>query len=60
MDKLFDAGDEAGVNIHQYQWGQEGLTASPGGAIRPQSTTTSVTNENENTIGVSPNDGYAA
>ena len=59
MDQVFNAGNEAGVNVHQYQWGQEGLNASPGGAIRPLSDTTSTTT-NENTNGVSPDDGYAA
>lgn len=59
MDKVFNAANEAGVNVNQYQWGQDGLTASPGGAIRPL-TTTSTTNVNANTIGVSPDDGYAA
>ena len=59
MDQVFNAANEAGVNINQYQWGQDGLTASPGGAIRPLSTTSSVTS-NTNTIGVSPDDGYAA
>jgi len=59
MDQVFNAANEGGVNVNQYQWGQDGLTAAPGGAIRPQSTT-STTTTTENTIGVSPNDGYAA
>ena len=59
MDKVFNAANEGGVNVNQYQWGQDGLTASPGGAIRPLSTTSSTTT-NTNTFGVSPDDGYAA
>lgn len=58
MDQVFDAANEGGVNVNQYQWGQDGLTAVPGGAIRPQTSTSTTTNEN--TIGVSPDDGYAA
>jgi len=57
-DSWFHAANSAGVNIIHYQWGQENLTASPAGAIRPQNTTTSAI-INENTVGVSPDDGYA-
>lgn len=57
-DTWYHAANSAGVNIIHYQWGQENLTASPAGPIRPQASTTSAV-ANENTVGVSPDDGYA-
>jgi hypothetical protein len=59
MDTWFNAANEADVNVIHYQWGQDDLTPSAAGPIRPQSTTTSTT-ETGNTLGVSPDDGYAA
>jgi len=58
-DSWINAANSAGVNIIHYQWGQENLTAAPGGAIRPQNTTTTSPVGTTNTIGVSPDDGYA-
>jgi len=58
-DTWFDAANNAGVNIIHYQWGQDNITASPSGPIRPQTTTTTTTST-ENTVGMSPDDGYAA
>lgn len=39
MDVVFDAGIDAGISVHQYQEGQEGLIASPGDPKRRQATT---------------------
>lgn len=58
-DSWFDAANKRGVNIIHYQWGQDNITASPAGPIRPQNTTTTTT-ATENTVGISPDDGYAA
>ena len=53
FDAVFGAGVKAGVNVQQYQWGQSHLTHLPHGPIRRQDS------EEQNTIGTSPDDGYA-
>lgn len=55
VDTWTHAANEADVNVIHYQWGQENLTPSAAGPIRPETVTTSPTNQN----GVSPDDGYA-
>jgi hypothetical protein len=52
FDAVFHAAIKVGVNVQQYQWGQNNLTTTAHGPIRRQGTQSTLT------WGMSPDDGY--